>query len=213
MGKSKAHQRYELADGTKVPGVTTITGVMNKPALVIWANRLGLKGIDSSKYTDDLAGVGSLAHNIIECYLKKQEVDYSDYTPNQKSLAENAVLKFFSWEKENRFEVIKSELQMVSEKYKFGGCCDIYADLNGKKTLIDLKTSKAIFGEMHTQVSAYALLLEESGYPVEDVRILRVGRDETEGFDDVSIPLLKVHQERFLVCLQLYNLNKQLKEA
>jgi hypothetical protein len=213
MGKSKAHQRYRTADDTIVPGVTTITGVMNKPALVNWANNLGLKGISVGKYVDDLADVGTLAHKIIECYLTKQEVDYADYTPNQKSLAENAVLKFFSWEKENKFEVIKSELQMVSEKHRFGGCCDIYANLNGKSTLIDLKTSKGIFGEHFTQVSAYALLLEENGYPVEDVRILRIGRDESEGFDDKSVPLLKVHQERFLACLKLYNLNKQLKEV
>ena len=46
--KSKAHQRYKLADGTQVPGVTTITGQLNKPALIIWANRLGLQGIDST---------------------------------------------------------------------------------------------------------------------------------------------------------------------
>jgi len=211
MGKSNAHQRYRLQDGTIVPGVTTITGVMDKPALKSWANKLGLQGIELGKYVDNLADAGSLAHNIIECYLTKQEVDYSDYTPNQRSLAENASRKFFAWEKENKFEVIKSEFQMISEKHRFGGCCDIYGIFNGKKTLIDLKTSKAIFGEMFTQVAGYKMLLEENGYPVEDVRILRIGRDDSEGFDDVSVPLIDVHQKRFLVCLELYNLNKELK--
>ena len=43
--KYKAHTRYELKDGTYVPGTTTITGLENKPFLVPWANRLGLEGI------------------------------------------------------------------------------------------------------------------------------------------------------------------------
>ena len=218
MGKSTAHQIYKLKDGTRVPGCTTITGVMNKPALVRWANNLGLKGIDSSKYVDDLASIGTLAHKLVEnhinTFLKGPiDADFKDYTANQMSLAENAVLKFFTWEKENKVEYLKSELQMVSEKHRFGGCCDIYAKLNGKATLIDLKTAKGVYGEHFTQVAGYKLLLEENGYPVEDVRILRIGREEVEGFDDVSVPLIEKHQERFLVCLQLYNLNKQLKEV
>lgn len=216
MGKSKAHQIYKLKDGTRVPGCTTITGVMDKPALVGWANKLGLQGIDSSKYVDDLASVGTLAHKKIENHICKilglpMDEDYSDFTPNQMSLSDNAVLKFFKWEGENKVDYIASELQMVSEKYRYGGCCDIYASVNGKKTLIDLKTCKAIYGEHFTQVVGYKMLLEENGYPVEDVRILRIGRDESEGFDDKSVPLVEVHQKRFLVCLELYNLNKQLK--
>ena len=111
MAKSKAHQRYRLVDGTIVPGVTTITGVMNKPALVKWANNLGLKGIDSSKYVDELASIGTLAHKIVENHILKFldlefDENYKDYTENQMDLAENAALKFFSWEKENKVEYL-----------------------------------------------------------------------------------------------------------
>ena len=56
---SKAHTRYYLQDGTLVPGATTVTGLLNKPALVKWANNLGLQGIDSSKYVDKAARVCS----------------------------------------------------------------------------------------------------------------------------------------------------------
>ena len=41
----RAHQRYKIEDGTIVPGVTTVVGILNKPALVPWANKLGLEGI------------------------------------------------------------------------------------------------------------------------------------------------------------------------
>ena len=37
---TKTHTRYYLQDGTLVPGSTTVTGLLNKPALVKWANNL-----------------------------------------------------------------------------------------------------------------------------------------------------------------------------
>ena len=211
MAKTKAHTRYRNAKGDIVVGTTTITGILNKPALVRWANNLGLKGIDVSKFVDDLANVGTLAHLMVENYLKKQETDFLDYTQNERDRAENAVIKFFDWEKENDFKIIESEMKLVSENHQFGGQCDIYAMLNGKKTLIDLKTSKACYSEHYTQVSAYKSLLVENGHIVEDVRILRIGREEAEGFDDIKVPNLELHWERFKYCLKIYGLNKQLK--
>ena len=35
---SQAHTVYKTADGIRVPGVTTVLGVLNKPALIKWAN-------------------------------------------------------------------------------------------------------------------------------------------------------------------------------
>jgi hypothetical protein len=209
--RTKAHQRYKNKNGDIVPGVTTITGILNKPSLVPWANKLGLQGIEVGKYVDNLAEVGTCAHYLIECHVKNQEPNLDDYTPNQIDMAENAFLKYLSWEKENKFELLDSELQLVSDRYNYGGTCDMYCMLNGKKTLIDLKTSKGCFAEHHLQVSAYKALLEESGREVEDVRILRVGRDETEGFDDIKVVKADKRFELFLHCLAIYQLQKELK--
>ena len=209
--KVKAHTIYKLKDGKRCPGTTTITGILDKPALKYWANKLGLNGIEVSKFVDNLAACGTLAHKMVENYINGVETDFSEYTPNQRNKAENAVIKFFDWEKENDFKCISSEMIMVSEKYRFGGTCDIYAMLNGQHTLIDIKTSKACYGEHYTQVSAYRQLLIENGHKVEDVRILRIGRDETEGFSDIKVPALDLHWERFKHCLAIYGINKQLK--
>lgn len=209
-GKTKAHTIYKCADGKRVPGVTTITGVLNKPALVKWANNLGLKGIDSSKFVDEKAAIGTLAHHMIEAHLTNKKPNLEDYSKNQIDMAENSVLKFFSWQDENELTVIGTEMILVSEAYRFGGQCDLYCVLNGKKTLIDLKTSKGIFPEHFTQVSAYWWLLDENWHEVEDVRILRIGRDESEGFDDIKVPKLDLHWERFKHCLAIYNINKEL---
>jgi len=212
--KAKAHTRYRLADNTIVPGVTTLTGILNKPALVKWANNLGLEGISVKSYVDEMASIGTLAHYIVECHVQskitktKVEPDFNDYTPNQIDLATNSVLKFYTWEKAQQIEYIASEMKLVSEMHRYGGCCDIYCKLNGNYTLIDLKTCKGIYPEQFTQVVGYAELLKENGHKVDDVRILRIGRDESEGFDDKKVPFLDLHWQRLLHCLEIYRLNK-----
>jgi hypothetical protein len=211
MNKAKAHQRYRDKSEKIVPGVTTIPGILNKPALVKWANNLGLQGIDSSKYVDETAQIGTLAHYLIECWLKSIDPDLSDYSPNQITPAVNAVQKFHNWRENNKFEVIESETMLVSEKKKFGGAIDCYCLLNGKKTLLDFKTSKAIYPEHQMQASAYEYLLVDNGRQVEDVRILRIGRDETEGFEDFQIVNRKKLFKVFNHCLAIYNLKKELK--
>lgn len=201
---------YKNSNGDRVPGVTTILGVMDKPALVKWANNLGLQGIDSAKYVDGLARIGTLAHYIIECYLKKQDVDYSDYTENEITAAENSVLKFFRWLESNNFEVIASELQLVSDKYNYGGTIDCICKLNGKVTLLDFKTCKGCYSEHHTQAVAYKLLAEEFDYKIDDIRILRIGRDDDEGFEEITVGKIDAHERRFHICRELYEVNKEL---
>lgn len=191
-----------------MPGVTTITGQLDKPALVKWANNLGLQGIDSTKYVDHLAEIGTLAHAMIACYLKGEKCDTSDCTANQIDLAENACLSFYEWEKRNKLEPILVEQQLVSEEYQFGGTVDIYGACSIPFVLIDLKTGKAIYPEMWYQVAGYRILLREHGYPVDACRILRIGRDETEGFDDPVKKDTRIQEEIFIALLDIYNLKK-----
>lgn len=215
--KAKQHTVYKNAAGKRVPGTTTITGVMDKSgALVPWANKLGLQGYNVREYVDELATIGTLAHEIIEEHCGGKKVDYDDYTKKQRDCAENAVVKFFNWEEQQKsFKVLGIEKVLVSEQYQFGGTCDLYCDLNGKKTLIDLKTCKAVYGttdEKWMQVRAYKQLLIENGFPVDDVRIVRVGRDESEGFEDLQIPNPNdIQWKRFVCCRNLYALNAELR--
>lgn len=207
---ARAHTRYYV-NGKRVPGVTTILGVLDKHALVKWANNLGLQGIDSSKYTDKLAQVGTLAHYLIECHLSGQKPDLTAYSPEQIDLASNSVLKFHAWEAEHTVEPIMTEAQLVSEQYRFGGTVDFYGLIDGVPTILDLKTSKAIYPEHIHQVAAYRWLLNEAGHPVEQVRVLQIGRDESEGFSErvLTVDELQPHWEVFLHCRALYDLRKE----
>lgn len=206
--RSKAHQRYRLADGTIVPGVTTILGVLNKPALVKWANNLGLQGIDSSAYVDETAKIGTLAHEMVQEYLGGPEWDRTAYNPGQIDLAENAVLSFYEWERQNvdSFETIFIEEQFVSERFRFGGTVDFFGKFNGRKWLVDFKTCKALYPEHVFQTAAYWRLLLDAGHDIDGVRILRIGRSEDEGFDDkiISFPELEDAWKVFESALNLY---------
>ena len=209
--QSRAHTIYKLQDGTIVPGVTTILGILNKPALVPWANKLGLQGIDSSKYVDEKAKIGTLAHQMIADYLKGVTTDTSEYSKVQIDQAENATLSFFEWEKTHPIEPVLIEERIVSEEYRFGGTIDCLARLNGELCLIDFKTSRGIFPEMLIQVVAYRQLLIESGYDVTKINILRIGRTEDEGFEERLVNHLDKRWEIFLHCLEIYRLQKEVK--
>ena len=207
---SKAHTIYKTSDGLRVPGATTIVGLLNKPYLITWANKLGLDGIDSAKYTDEAAKVGTLAHEMIQCYLQDMTPDYDQFSKVQIDLAENAVLSFFEWRKNHTIEPILCEEKFVSDSLGFGGTCDCYCKLDGVLTLLDFKTGKAIYDEYFVQVAAYKELLKENGYPVEQVMILRVGRDETEGFEHRSIAETDEYFRIFLDLLDIYYIKKEL---
>ena len=116
MSKSKAHIRYRLADGTVVPGVTTITGSQigwNKQVLINWANRIGLEGISANKYRDDKADIGTLAHTMVTDWLLGIKTDTSDYSKNQIGAAENSTLSFYEWAKNKRIKPILVEIPLI----------------------------------------------------------------------------------------------------
>ena len=71
---------------------------------------------------------------------------------------------------------------------------------------MDIKTSKALYPEHVFQVSAYAAMLEEVGYTVDGVRLLRVGRTNDEGFDDhiIGTAALRLGLKVFEAALDLY---------
>ncbi len=213
MSKYKAHQRYRLSDNTICPGVTTITGIlgMNKGVLVRWANRIGLEGIDSAKYVDEKASIGTLAHAMITDKLQGLGTDTSDYSENQIDRAENSTLSYYAWEKGKEIEPILIEKSLISEENRFGGQIDIFAKINGVNELIDLKTGRGIYQEYFIQVGAYGKLLEENGYKVDRIRILNIPRAESESFREELVGHLEEYWSIFKNALSIYYLLKKVK--
>ena len=114
--KVKAHQRYYTSFGEQVPGVTTVLAVLSKPALVAWANRMGLQGIDTNKYVDEAASVGTLAHALIVEELGGVEAHRSDFSADQIVRAANSVHVFREWQKVHDLNVLPRAQQFVSKR-------------------------------------------------------------------------------------------------
>ena len=210
--KCKTHTQYRNKNKTRLPGVTTITGELgwNKRVLMKWANNLGLQGIDSSKYTDDKADIGTLAHAMVTNELLGKPTDTSDYSENQIEQALNCKKSWDEWRKGKKIEPILIEEPLVSEIYQYGGTPDIYALVDGVKELIDLKTGKGIYPEYYIQVVAYRQLLQEQGHMVDKIRILNIPRSDDESFQQKIVTKLGVCWGIFYNLLLIYKVKKEL---
>ena len=204
MPKENAiHTVYRLADGTRVPSVTTYLGILNKPAIVHWAWELGTQGLDYRKVRDQSGDIGTNVHSLILCCLKGEKI------AEVAGAEAEPMSKYFKWAKGKRIDPIIAELPLVSETYRFGGTPDFYGTVNGKLTLLDFKTSGAIYPENFYQLAAYQALLIDNGHPApKEIAILRVGKDANEGFEYRQMGDLEPAWEIFLACQKIYELQK-----
>ena len=136
-----------------------------------------------------------------------------DYSPNEMAAAKVGFSKWLEWKSQHKFELVASELQLASDSDQYGGTCDILAYVDGVLTVLDIKTSKACYSEHKTQTVAYRELLRENGYAVSACRIIRIGRDENEGFEDITVGAQALHWRLFSACLAVYWSLQNLKNA
>lgn len=204
---TKIHQVYKNKNGIAVPGVTTILGMLDKPALLHWAWDLGIKGEDYRKVRDKAGNIGTIAHYLIECHVNKLEPDLSEYSPKNVETAQMAFEAYLEFAAKNDVVIISTEMQLVSNKYNYGGTIDCYCKLNGKYALLDFKTSSGLYPEMRCQVSAYENLLLENGYPVEEVHLLRIDKEKGE-FHHHRIDNTKKEWTLFKLLAKAYPLKK-----
>ncbi len=211
--RAKAHTRYYTSDGELVVGVTTVCGLLAKPQLIKWANNLGLQGIDSSKYTDEAATIGTLIHYLVECHIKGEIADVSNYSKEDQELADVGFNKFLEWEKQHNVEYLASELQLVSDKKRYGGTIDCIAKVDGVLTLIDFKSGSGIYKEYYVQTSAYRELAKEKGYKIKQIMILNIGRNENETFktETINLKLATKYNQIYKALLNIYYLKKEIK--
>jgi len=207
--KEKAHQVYRSKGGIIVPSVTQVIGILNKPVLVTWANKLGLQGIDVKKYVDNKAEIGTVAHRMILDYFLDQETDFSECSKEVIDKAENSFLSFLEWTKNREVKPLFVEKSMVSEVELFGGTFDFYGLIDGEKTLVDFKTGNGIYPEYFYQLAGYSILLEEVGMKVRKGMILNIPRTEDERFLFQSVDSFEREKKVFRHLLSIYWLEKE----
>ena len=224
MAGIKAHTRYRLRNGDTVPSVTTVLDSQlgwSKRVLISWARREALAGRDPDKILRDTGDTGTCAHLLIQGFLEcvGVDVDVADFSENQIKSGCRAFESFKSWYGTKELEIISTELEVVSEEYRYGGTLDILA--RGKQgssegtLLIDLKTSKAVYPEHIVQVAAYGRAYEEQeNKHIDSCEILHLGKDGSGYSQHVISPgHIETAWEVFLHCRELYDLQKKLKGA
>ncbi len=199
---------YLLADGSVIPSVTEILDVIPKPGLVRWANYQGRMMVDTEVYVRSLAAGGTLLHHAIECAIRETKPDpgyVAEFAPAEQEWARASYRQFLDWKKDRDVVPLLMEHRMVSETMRCGGTLDLYAQVDGRFTVMDWKSSAKIRNSHLYQVAAYRAMLEESGSGVDEVRVLsfpRTGSTWSERIVEDTAEYLEV----FLSALSLYRL-------
>jgi|TARA_R100001594_G_scaffold21580_1_gene41623 hypothetical protein len=83
---------YILND-KKVPSVTTIIGrFKNAQGLIIWSNKLGLKGINYFDELNKAGDIGTNLHDLAELHILKKEYQLPD-----DPIVKNCFNQFLEW--------------------------------------------------------------------------------------------------------------------
>lgn len=147
-----------------------------------------------TKRSDQGKDVGTLTHLMVEHYLTTQIegaehpklLDRSEYSTEDLKMADRASESFRKWWNSlGDAHVEQLEAPVYSVGMKYAGTFDILANINGKRYLLDLKTTNAsrkaplgVYAEYFLQLGAYShAYSEESGNQVDELGIVRVGKD------------------------------------
>lgn len=174
---SAGNHRYWL-DGQSVPGVTTILGCLDKPALPKWAAKtvaqyvaenpdavetlrsLGEGGMIAAlkeipwKKRDDAATRGTTLHDYAEALIKGEEVEVDD---ELVPVVEHLLTFMDDWQ----IEPILTEFAVGSREHLYAGTGDLIARYTRPDThhsgvgVFDYKSGKALYPEHAWQLNAY----------------------------------------------------------
>lgn len=192
----EAKHMYSVNDKTVV-GVTGVTSVISKPALMYWAVNQAVeflgKTLKAGKSYDEIqinamlegakfahrkkattaADIGTITHEAIEIFTKTGQIKAP---VNEK--AKSAFNNFVTWAKEKNVKFLESERKIFSKEKMYAGTMDFYCKIGDKFFVGDSKTSTGIYDEYWFQTAGYQQAYqEETGAQVDGHIIVRVGKD------------------------------------
>jgi hypothetical protein len=183
-----AHTIYKNESGKRLKSVTTIINGnlgWNKGNLLGWTRKHCLNGEDSLKLLKEAGRIGTLAHIMIEEFIKGGSVCLDEYNPSEISQAKNSYYGFYQWFVDNNVTFHETELKLVSEEYQFGGTFDAICEVNGKLVICDWKTSTGVYDEFLIQLGAYRQLIQENlGYDIRGAILLKLDKEEKGVYEE-----------------------------
>jgi ATP-dependent exoDNAse (exonuclease V) beta subunit len=178
--RSKTHQYYFNGQGPW-PGVTTITKVLDAPALTNWKmGEVARSAIDNAerliedreagkteaavKYLTTLSTTamdrGSRIHASIESVLRREPADVD---PRDEAAVAGARGWLNDQATTHGLRPLEVEAYLISETHGYGGTLDLIAEIDGEVWLLDWKTGKSVawpsgdvYSDHRLQLAAYA---------------------------------------------------------
>lgn len=152
------------------PSVTSVLSMMNPDQEMIlerWRAKLRKQGLDPAKVSRNYADIGTAIHYAIgsrisfPIELEPPKWSIDEYPDNCEEYVGNGI---YMWNLLTRgdnptltIESATCEIYGKNEKYKYAGIYDLYGIVNGKRTILDFKTSPKCKPDYLLQLGAYSL--------------------------------------------------------
>jgi len=191
----KRHERragFYWVDDKPYITVTNVLKIIDKPALRYWYGKEVYRAVtlnpgigerealsEPYKSSGKAKDRGTAVHDIVEAWKNIGEV------AGKKGPFQGYAKAFESWLGDNRVKVEENERTVVSHKHRYAGTLDMLARINGDNllTVIDVKTGKDLYPEVHLQLSAYRHALEEQGVEVKGTAAVLLREDGTYKYE------------------------------
>ncbi len=203
--RDASHRYWLHHDGQRTPAisVTSALKVLDKPALLAWAEAAGAAGAARLAAMGELEHVpadeainivrlhklgmdakrdagadrGTAVHDALEFFAREQAVpDLADFPAEVRGYVQGLC----GWLLATRPKPSSVERFVGSVQHTYAGRMDLRATLDGRDCIVDLKTNPKgrVYDEAHLQARAYAVADVECGSaPPEGIVIVAVGED------------------------------------
>lgn len=224
----------------RVPSVTTVLGILDKPALFHWSAKITREGVceldregklpnlsgeksawalkaaldennlSHTSKRDTAATRGTSVHDALELWATDGKVpNPQDFPPADRGY----VKALASYLADHEPVFLQSEVPVGSFEHKFAGRLDHIIEVDGQPAILDLKTSKDLYREVHIQTAAYAMAASE-------MQIIPTDPEDTQTFavcarEDGTYKAIECvgSHEDFLAILGAYNALKTLDKT
>ena len=170
------------------PSVSDLIALLDKPGLMSWANKIGLKGESLAAYKTKIRSKGTDLHSIVESFTIDGILS-SDEELNDK------MIKFFSDK-----EIIDTEQSFETEYYT--GRYDVRLRWKGLTYKCDYKSSSKVYFDNKIQLAAYKL-----AFPDDDSLAVIHLKDFVISPIEIDISL---YQELLIALSKVYQLKQKL---
>ncbi len=195
---TESGRRYKIPNGDMYESVTTALGNQpgKKEGLMEWRRRVG--DAEANRISRKAAGRGTAVHQIIEDYLNNLEDPVKDKMPD-------AVVMFKQLQPildKSISKVYMQEAPLWSYKYRLAGRVDCVADIKGKLTVVDFKTSmkpkkKEWVIDYFLQTAAYSHMIEEMYGETVDQTVIFIAVEDRDPQIFVGDPQIDITHDFF----------------